>query len=95
MGKPHTSTAKISQDNLQTLISLRALSAHYSMGCWTLPKDQQNKTDNMLSETGTPYATENSRKNLSKASGPDCIPVVFLKNCEPERSYILVEFFLT
>ena len=27
--------------------------------------------------------------DLSKASGPDCIPVVVLKNCEPERSYIL------
>ena len=25
----------------------------------------------------------------SKASGPDCIPVVVLKNCEPELSYIL------
>ena len=24
--------------------------------------------------------------DLSKASGPDCIPVVVLKNCEPERS---------
>ena len=31
--------------------------------------------------------------DLSKASGPDCIPVVFLKNCEPELSYILVELF--
>ena len=29
--------------------------------------------------------------DLSKASGPDCIPVVVLKNCEPELSYILVE----
>ena len=27
----------------------------------------------------------------SKASGPDCIPVVVLKNCEPELSYILAE----
>ena len=27
--------------------------------------------------------------NLSKASGPDGIPVVVLKNCEPELSYIL------
>ena len=26
-----------------------------------------------------------------KASGPDCIPVVVLKNCEPERSDILDE----
>ena len=31
--------------------------------------------------------------NLSKASGPDCIPVVVLKNCEPELSYILAELF--
>ena len=27
----------------------------------------------------------------SKASGPDCIPVVVLKNCEPEISYILAK----
>ena len=31
--------------------------------------------------------------DLSKASGPDCILVVVLKNCEPERSYILAELF--
>ena len=31
--------------------------------------------------------------DLSKASGPDCIPVVVLKNCEPELSYILSELF--
>ena len=30
---------------------------------------------------------------LSKASGPDCIPVVVLKNCEPELSYMLAELF--
>ena len=29
----------------------------------------------------------------SKASGPDCIPVVVLKNCESELSYILAELF--
>ena len=29
----------------------------------------------------------------SKASGPDCVPVVVLKNCEPELSYILANFF--
>ena len=29
--------------------------------------------------------------DLSKGSGPDCIPVVVLKNCEPELSYILTE----
>ena len=27
----------------------------------------------------------------SKLSGPDCIQVVVLKNCDPELSYILVE----
>ena len=31
--------------------------------------------------------------DLSKASGPDCIPVVVQKNCEPELSYILAELF--
>ena len=31
--------------------------------------------------------------DLSKTSGPDCIPVVVLKNCEPKRSYILAELF--
>ena len=29
--------------------------------------------------------------DLSKASGPICIPVMVLKNCEPELSYILAE----
>ena len=29
----------------------------------------------------------------SKACGPDCIPVVVLKNCEPEISYILAKLF--
>ena len=31
--------------------------------------------------------------DLSKASSSDCIPVVVLKNCEPELSYILAELF--
>ena len=29
----------------------------------------------------------------SKSSGPDCIAVVVLKNCEPEYSYILADLF--
>ena len=29
----------------------------------------------------------------SKVSGPDCIPVLVLKNCEPELSDILAELF--
>ena len=31
--------------------------------------------------------------DLSNASGPDCTPVVVLKNCEPHFSYILAELF--
>ena len=31
--------------------------------------------------------------HLSKASGADCIPLVVLKNCEPELSYILAKLF--
>ena len=31
--------------------------------------------------------------DLSKAPGPDSIPVVVLRNCEPELSYILAELF--
>ena len=29
----------------------------------------------------------------SKACGPDCIPVVVLKKCEPELSYIQAKLF--
>ena len=31
--------------------------------------------------------------DLSKASGPDCIPVVVFKNCQPELLYMLAELF--
>ena len=31
--------------------------------------------------------------DLSKVSGPACIPVVVLKNFEPELSYLLAELF--
>ena len=43
----------------------------------------------------TPKMVEKVITNLdsSKASGPDCIPAVVLKNCEPELSYILAKLF--
>ena len=43
----------------------------------------------------TPKMVKNVIMNLdsSKASGPDCIPVVVLKNCEPKLSYILAKIF--
>ena len=31
--------------------------------------------------------------DLSKSSGPDCIPVVVLENCECRLSFILAELF--
>ena len=43
----------------------------------------------------TPKMVQKVIANLdsSKVSGLDCIPVVVLKNCEPELSYILAELF--
>ena len=43
----------------------------------------------------TPKIVKKVITNLgsSKASGPDCIQVVVLKNCEPELSYILAKLF--
>ena len=43
----------------------------------------------------TPKMVKNVITNLdsSKASGPDSIPVVVLKSCEPELSYISAELF--
>ena len=43
----------------------------------------------------TPITIKKVIVNLDspKVSGPDCIPVVVLKNCEPELSYILAKLF--
>ena len=43
----------------------------------------------------TPKIVKKVITNLdsSEASGPDSIPVVVLKNCEPKLSYILAELF--
>ena len=43
----------------------------------------------------TPKMVKKVKMNLdlSKASHPDCIPVVVQKNCELELSYILAELF--
>ena len=46
--------------------------------------------------TVTPKIVKKLLTNLvsSKASDPDCIPVVVLKYCDPELSYILAGFFI-
>ena len=43
----------------------------------------------------TPNLVKNiiTKHDSSRASGSDCIPVVFLSKCEPEISYILAELF--
>ena len=43
----------------------------------------------------TPKIVQRVIMNLdsSKAFGPNCIAVMVVKNCEPEHSYILAEFF--
>ena len=54
------------------------------------------RTDKKLHNTFvTPKVVKKVITNIdsSKASGPHCIPNVFLKNCEPELSYISAEFF--
>ena len=54
-----------------------------------------SRTNLKLHITITPKMVKKVIMNLdlSKASGPDCIPVVVLKNCEPEISHMLAEFF--
>ena len=46
-----------------------------------------------ISVTSTMVKKIITNLDSSKASGPDCIPLVVLKNCEPELSYILAEPF--
>ena len=43
----------------------------------------------------TPKMVKKVTTNLDSSNGygPDCIPVVVLKNCEPELSHILAELF--
>ena len=54
-----------------------------------------SRTNLKLRISITPTMVKKSITNLglSKASGPDCIPVVILWNCEPELPYILAELF--
>ena len=57
-----------------------------------LPSRTNLKLHNM---SITPEMVKKVVTNLdsSKASGPNCIPVVVLNTCEPELSYILAELF--
>ena len=63
--------------------------------CISLPIFPSRTNLELLNISVTPKMVGKVTMNLdfSKASGPDCIPVVVLKNCEPELSYILAELF--
>ena len=64
-------------------------------GCISLP-DSPSRTNLKLHNISvSPKIVKKAIINfdLSKASGPDSIPVVVLKNCELELSYILAEIF--
>ena len=62
-------------------------------------KSFSNNPDLDVSNIPLPVITPNMVKKVimnldsSKASGADCIPVVVLKNCEPELSYLPAELF--
>ena len=56
------------------------------------PSRTNSKLHN-ISVTPTMVKKVTMNLDLSKASGPDCIPVVVLKNCEQELPYILAELF--
>ena len=47
----------------------------------------------IISLTTMMFKKVTTNLDSSKASGPDFIPVVVLKNCEPELPYILAELF--
>ena len=46
-----------------------------------------------ISVTPTMVKKVITNHDSSKVSGPDCIPMLVVKNCEPELSYILAELF--
>ena len=63
--------------------------------CISLPVFQSRTNLKLHNISVTSKMVKKTITNLdsSKASGPDCIPVMVLKNCEPELSYILAELF--
>ena len=92
--------------NLHMLLKQESLSLHRKTAIWTLDELLivfstnlitifPSRTNLKLHISVAPKVVKKIITNLdlSKASGPDCISVVVLKNCEPELSNILVELF--
>ena len=67
--------------------------ASYAEACISLPVFLSRTNLKLHNTSVTPKMVKKIIINLdlSNASGPDCIPVLFLKNCEPELSFILAE----
>ena len=56
---------------------------------------KKNLTLHNISVTPTLVKKVIANLDLSNVPDPDCIPVVILKNCEPEVSYILAELLFS
>ena len=77
--------AKLLKTFLRTLILMTQVSL-YLLSRTNLKLHDNSVTPKMVRKVAV-------NLDLSKAAGPDCIPVVVLKNCEPELSYILAQLF--
>ena len=63
--------------------------------CISLPVSPSRTNLKLQNISVTPKMVKKviTKLGSAKMHGPDCIPVVVLKNCEPELSYILAELF--
>ena len=67
--------------------------ASYAEACISLPVFLSRTNLKLHNTSVTPKMVKKFIMKLNLSSGPDCIPVMILKNSEPELSYILAEFF--
>ena len=69
--------------------------SNFDDSCISLPVFLSRTNLKLHNISITPKMLKKVKTHLdsSKVSGPDCIPEVVLKNCEPELSYILGELF--
>ena len=72
---------------------LRTLNFMSHVSLYSFPLLRANLKLHNVSVTLKMVKKVRTNLNSSKMSGPDCIPMVVVKNCEPELSYILAELF--
>ena len=80
-------------DNAKLFAENFSINSNLDDSCISLPVFPSRTNLKLHNISVTPKMVRKVIMNLdlSQASGPDCIPVVVLKNCEPELSYILAE----